>query len=94
MDYMYYSVLNFRLVFSIDIFSLLLKYFFSSDKYTELELWEDFKSAAIYIETAPTWSNLLYKMTSFFGRQPLPPKWLYNGAVVGLQGGTEKVFVI
>ena len=45
----------------------------------------------MYIETAQTWTGLLEKLSSFFGRQPLPPKWLYNGAVLGLQGGTEKV---
>ena len=43
------------------------------------------------METAPTWTLLLENLSSFFGRQPLPPKWLYNGAVLGLQGGTEKV---
>ena len=45
----------------------------------------------MFIETAPTWTLLLKNLSSFFGRQPLPPKWLYNGAVLGLQGGTEKV---
>ena len=43
------------------------------------------------METAQTWTGLLEKLSSFFGRQPLPPKWLNNGAVLGLQGGTEKV---
>lgn len=64
---------------------------FKSPTYHEIELWEDVSAATMFIETAPTWTLLLKNLSSFFGRQPLPPKWLYNGAVLGLQGGTEKV---
>lgn len=64
---------------------------FKSSSCHKIELWDDVSAATIYMETAQTWTGLLEKLSSFFGRQPLPPKWLNNGAVLGLQGGTEKV---
>jgi len=45
----------------------------------------------IHLETANSWQNLIQKLTSFFGRQPNLPNWIYNGAIIGLQGGTEQV---
>lgn len=61
--------------------------------YHELEFWEDVTSIEIYFDTADSWPALLTKLTGFFGRQPEMPKWLYNGAVLGLQGGKEKVSI-
>lgn len=33
-------------------------------------------------------------MTGFFGRQPKLPDWVYNGLIIGVQGGNERVFNI
>ncbi|XP_076806660.1 sulfoquinovosidase-like [Clavelina lepadiformis] len=81
-DRLYYAHLDFS------FYSLLN---FSSKHYHEIEMQENFEKAQIYMGTATSWPKLLEKLTSFMGRQPLPPHWLYNGAIIGLQGGTEKV---
>nr|CAB3248268.1 probable glucan 1,3-alpha-glucosidase [Phallusia mammillata] len=57
----------------------------------ELELWEDIAQAKFHFNTAVTWKQLLERLTDFLGRQPTPPEWLYNGAVIGVQGGTDEV---
>ena len=64
---------------------------FSSEDYLELELWDSFDKMQIHLQTAKSWQNLLQKLTSYFGRQPHLPNWIYNGAILGLQGGTEQV---
>ena len=66
---------------------------FSSEDYLELELWDSFDRMQIHLQTAKSWQNLLQKLTSYFGRQPQLPNWIYNGAILGLQGGTEQVSI-
>nr|XP_039251107.1 sulfoquinovosidase-like [Styela clava] len=63
---------------------------FTSKAYHELELWEDVSSVDIYVDVAKSWPELLTKLTGFFGRQPKPPKWLYDGAILGIQGGKNE----
>ena len=36
--------------------------------------------------------ELLEKLTAYFGRQPELPEWVYNGLIVGVQGGNERSF--
>ena len=48
----------------------------------------------IRIEAAENFENLLEKETLFFGRQPELPEWIYNGLILGVQGGTERVMSI
>ena len=48
----------------------------------------------IRIEAAPTFVELLEKLTAFLGRQPELPEWIYNGLIIGAQGGNERSFGI
>ena len=48
----------------------------------------------IRIEAADSFVKLLEKETAYFGRQPKLPEWVYNGIVIGAQGGTERSFEI
>jgi len=59
--------------------------------YHELEFWEEIEKVKFHFGTASTWPDLLSKMTSFFGRQPVLPDWIYEGAIIGVQGGTAEV---
>ena len=65
---------------------------FSHEDFHELQLWE--VPAAIYMETAKTFPQLEEKLTARLGRpQPLPD-WIYNGVIIGLQGGTERTMAL
>lgn len=61
---------------------------FRNDNFHELQFWEVPKS--IRIEGSDTFLHLLEKETEYFGRQPELPEWIYNGLIIGLQGGTER----
>lgn len=63
---------------------------FKNKNYHELHFWEVPKQ--LRIETAPTFLKLLEKLTAYLGRQLELPDWIYNGAILGLQGGTERSF--
>ncbi len=63
---------------------------FKNEKFHELQIWE--VPAQVRIEAAPTYIGLLEKLTAFLGRQVELPDWVYNGAILGLQGGTERSF--
>ncbi len=62
---------------------------FCDPAFHELCFWEI--PACIRIEAADAFPKLLEKETAFFGRQPELPEWVYNGLILGLQGGTERV---
>ncbi len=63
---------------------------FINNDFHELQVWE--VPGQIRIEAAPSYIKLLEKLTAFFGRQPELPDWVYNGAILGVQGGTERSF--
>ncbi len=63
---------------------------FRNEDFHELQLWEVPES--IRIESAPTFLALLEKLSGFLGRQPELPDWVYNGLIVGVQGGSERSF--
>lgn len=63
---------------------------FRNETFHELQIWE--VPASIRIEAAPTFLELLEKLSAFFGRQPELPDWVYNGLVIGVQGGNERSF--
>ncbi len=65
---------------------------FKNEAFHELQIWEVPKQ--IRIEAAPTYIQLLEKLTGFLGRQVELPDWIYNGAILGLQGGTERSFAL
>lgn len=63
---------------------------FRNEVFHELQVWEVPNS--IRIETANSFEALMEKMTAFFGRQPKLPDWVYNGLIIGVQGGSERSF--
>lgn len=63
---------------------------FKNADFHELQIWEVPKQ--IRILAAPTFIDLLEKITAFTGRQPELPDWVYNGLIIGVQGGNERVF--
>jgi alpha-glucosidase len=58
---------------------------FRGDAFHELQVWE--VPASVRIEAAETFTELLAKESAFFGRQPELPEWVYNGLIMGVQGG-------
>ena len=65
---------------------------FRNPRYHELQCWN--VPGFIRIEAAPTFVELLEKLTAFLGRQPELPEWIYNGLIIGAQGGNERSFGI
>ena len=63
---------------------------FRNKDFHELQIWE--VPASIRIEAADTFVELLEKESALFGRQPELPDWIYNGLIVGVQGGNERSF--
>jgi alpha-glucosidase len=62
---------------------------FRNEAFHELQVWEVPKY--MLFETADTYLELVEKITGLFGRQPELPEWVYNGVVLGIQGGTDVV---
>ncbi|OAS88151.1 alpha-glucosidase [Metabacillus litoralis] len=62
---------------------------FRHPEFHELQVWEVPKS--LVFETAETYIELVEKISNLFGRQPELPEWVYNGVILGIQGGTEVV---
>jgi alpha-glucosidase len=65
---------------------------FRQSRFHELHFWEVPRS--IRIECASTFINLLEKSSAFFGRQGKLPDWVYQGLVIGVQGGTGRALEI
>ncbi len=63
---------------------------FKNETFHELQVWEVPKQ--IRIEAAYTFIELVGKITAYFGRQPELPDWVYNGLIIGVQGGNERSF--
>ncbi len=63
---------------------------FRNKQFHELQVWEVPKQ--IRIESADTYAGLAGKLTEYFGRQPELPDWVYNGLIIGVQGGNERSF--
>lgn len=63
---------------------------FRNKDFHELQIWEVPKQ--IRIEAADTYLQLSEKLSAFLGRQPELPDWIYNGLIIGVQGGEERSF--
>ena len=63
---------------------------FRHPDFHELQFWE--VPISIRIEAAGSFLDLLKKESSFFGRQPELPEWIYRGLIIGVQGGSERSF--
>ncbi|MGL5904890.1 MAG: alpha-glucosidase [Cetobacterium sp.] len=66
-----------------------LDFDFRNKKFHELQCWNI--PEFILFETGETYLDIQQKLTGYFGRQPKLPEWVYNGLMLGLQGGTEVV---
>jgi sulfoquinovosidase len=62
---------------------------FRNPDFHELQIWE--VPQYVLFETGDTYLQLVEKITDLFGRQPELPDWVYNGVILGIQGGTEVV---
>lgn len=62
---------------------------FRDPQFHELQIWEVPKK--IRIEAADTFPRLLEKLTAQTGRQQELPDWVYNGLIIGVQDGSERV---
>lgn len=60
---------------------------FTHPDYHELAVWQD--SASLHFATAETYLDLVSELTLLLGRQPELPDWVYDGVILGIQGGTE-----
>lgn len=66
-----------------------LDFNFKNEDFHELEVWQ--MPEYLIFETGDNYLKLLEKLTDFLGRQPELPDWVYNGLILGIQGGTEFV---
>lgn len=62
---------------------------FSQDDFFELQYWGI--PEKIIFETGDSYKQLVTKLNALLGRQPKLPDWTNNGAILGLQGGTDRV---
>lgn len=63
---------------------------FRNNQFHELQMWEVPKSIELY--SAPTYLDIVEKLSLRFGRQPPLPEWVHNGIILGLKGGEENTF--
>jgi len=60
---------------------------FRAEAFHELQVWEIPKQ--LLLRSAPSYLALIEKISAYFGRQPLLPDWVYQGAILGLKRGEE-----
>lgn len=64
-----------------------LDFDFRNEEFHELQCWDMPKY--LIFQRAETYLDIQEKLTAHFGRQPELPDWIYNGVILGIQGGTE-----
>lgn len=62
---------------------------FCNESFHELQFWEI--PEFTLFEAADSYIELVEKLTALLGRQPELPEWIYNGIILGIQGGTDSV---
>ena len=62
---------------------------FANDSFHELHTWEVPKK--IMIGTFESAISVVNHLSDYFGRQPPMPDWVYDGLIMGIQGGNEIV---
>ncbi|RKF13238.1 alpha-glucosidase [Alginatibacterium sediminis] len=60
---------------------------FRHDQFHELQCWEIPEYLLFGMED--NYIDLMENFSDFFGRQPELPEWVYNGIILGIQGGTD-----
>ena len=62
---------------------------FRNPAFHELQIWAD--EANLTFEVAPSFIDLLEKLTGLLGRQPELPDWVNDGIMLGVQGGPDVI---
>ncbi len=65
---------------------------FRNPAFHELHFWE--VPSCIHIREADSFPALSEKLSALLGRQQPLPDWVYNGLIIGVQGGAERSFGI
>lgn len=89
---------NYETYYSEPTFLSSRKYFFHSSSTARCEF--DFTNSAyheikmdsiapFYIGIGETFEDVLTNLTALLGRQPQLPDWVFDGSILGIQGGTE-----
>jgi alpha-glucosidase len=60
---------------------------FTNTEFHELQCWDIPKY--LLLDSEESYPALMENITGVFGRQPELPEWVYNGLIIGIQGGTE-----
>ncbi|WP_228448927.1 hypothetical protein [Vibrio spartinae] len=60
---------------------------FTHAPYHELQCWNI--PEYLLLDAEDSFPELMTNITDVFGRQPELPEWVYNGVILGIQGGTE-----
>ena len=63
---------------------------FRHEDFHELQFWEI--PHCVRIEAASSFPELLEKQSAYLGRQPELPEWIYQGLIIGVQGGSDRSF--
>ncbi len=63
---------------------------FRNDEFHELQCWNI--PEFMLFDAEESFPDLMENLTGFFGRQPELPEWMYNGIILGFQGGTQMVW--
>lgn len=67
--------------------SCYMNFDFTKDEYHELAFWQD--EAELIFECGDTYIQILEKLTNLLGRQCELPDWVYDGVILGIQGGAK-----
>jgi alpha-glucosidase len=60
---------------------------FTNDSFHELQAWDI--PQYLLLDSETSYESLMENITDLFGRQPELPDWVYNGVILGIQGGTD-----
>lgn len=63
---------------------------FRNEDFHELQCWEI--PEFLLFDGEDSFPALMENLTAYFGRQPELPEWVYNGVILGIQGGTNTVW--
>lgn len=62
---------------------------FTSDEFHEIFIVG--KPSKVFFSSGESLADTLVQMSRFFKTQPILPEWVSDGAILGVQGGTERV---
>jgi alpha-glucosidase len=65
---------------------------FKDDNFVELESWG--LPNKLVFASNDTFLKLFENIKDIFGTQPVLPEWVYNGLIIGVQGGTDRAIEI